>query len=144
MDVKTSSHLLPVMEEFYTLQGEGFHYGKPAYFIRVGGCDIGCAWCDVKSSWKSDLHPEIPVNDIVTRADQTPAKAVVVTGGEPTLYNLKELCTKLEEKGIERFLETSGKFELTGSWTWICLSPKRHDPPLDHFYACADELKVII
>lgn len=132
------------MEEFYTIQGEGFHTGKAAYFIRVGGCDVGCHWCDVKESWDPQLHPLTPVQQIVENAAKQPANAVVVTGGEPTLYNMAPLTSALLEAGIQPFLETSGAYPLTGKWHWICLSPKKTGPPLPGIYAQAHELKVIV
>ena len=132
------------MEEFYTIQGEGYHTGKPAYFIRVGGCDVGCHWCDVKESWNPDTHPLTAVASIANNAAAQPANAVVVTGGEPTLYNLEPLTTALKAKGIQTFLETSGAYPLTGDWHWICLSPKKTGPPLEACYTRAHELKVIV
>jgi organic radical activating enzyme len=139
-----SGKALPVMEEFYSLQGEGFHTGKAAYFIRIGGCDVGCHWCDVKESWDADLHPVVLVDDVVGRAAQQTAKAVVLTGGEPAIYNLGELCKGLKNNGIKIFLETSGAYPLTGEFDWVCLSPKRNSPPVDNVLQVADELKVII
>lgn len=136
--------LLPLMEDFYTIQGEGFNTGKAAYFIRLGGCDMGCWWCDVKESWDANLHPLVKTDEIIQRALQQPAKAVVVTGGEPVLYNLDYLCGKLKENGVETFLETAGVRKLTGKWDWICLSPKKGSLPVAEFYAVANELKVII
>ena len=136
--------LLPLMEDFYTIQGEGFNTGKAAYFIRLGGCDMGCWWCDVKESWDANLHPLVRTDEIVERALQQPARAVVVTGGEPVLYNLDYLCGKLKNNGVETFLETAGVRKLTGNWDWICLSPKKGSLPVAEFYAVANELKVII
>jgi 7-carboxy-7-deazaguanine synthase len=136
--------LLPLMEEFYTIQGEGFHSGKPAYFIRIGGCDVGCHWCDVKESWDASLHPLTRTEDIVSNAMKFPAKAVVVTGGEPLMYNLKKLTDSLKAQGAETYLETSGAYPLSGSWDWICLSPKKTGVPLPEVLAKANELKVII
>ena len=136
--------LLPLMEEFYTIQGEGFHTGKPAYFIRVGGCDVGCHWCDVKESWDASLHPLTSADTIAEHADQFPAKAVVVTGGEPSAFQLDYLTAKLKERGIQTFIETSGAYLLTGNWDWICLSPKKTMPPKAENYSKAHELKVII
>jgi 7-carboxy-7-deazaguanine synthase len=136
--------LLPLMEEFYTLQGEGFHTGKAAYFIRVGGCDVGCHWCDVKESWNSLLHPLTETDKIAESASRFLAKSVVVTGGEPTLYNLNYLTSKLREKKIKTYLETSGAYTITGEWDWICLSPKKNMPALDTNFAKANELKVIV
>jgi len=135
---------LPIVEEFYTLQGEGFHTGKAAYFIRVGGCDVCCSWCDVKVSWNPDIHALGRVEDIVAKATEYPAKAVVVTGGEPALYNLAPLTDALHAKGFQTFIETSGSSPLTGSWDWICLSPKKNKAPLTEFLCVANELKVVI
>lgn len=136
--------LLPLMEEFYSLQGEGTHTGVPAWFVRIGGCDVGCRWCDVKESWQAEFHPLTPTDEIVAHALDCPAKAVVVTGGEPLLYNMDYLCAKLKEHGIKTYLETSGSEKLSGKWDWICLSPKRNAPPLAEIFQQADELKVII
>jgi organic radical activating enzyme len=136
--------VLPVMEEFYSLQGEGFHAGKPAYFLRIGGCDVGCHWCDVRESWDASRFPPVDVSGIILRADQFPAKAVVVTGGEPLLYNLDPLCWGLRERKIALHLETSGSETLSGEWDWICLSPKKEAPPLPEIVALADELKVVV
>ncbi|HNX86763.1 MAG TPA: 7-carboxy-7-deazaguanine synthase QueE [Bacteroidales bacterium] len=136
--------MLPVMEAFYTLQGEGFNTGQAACFVRIGGCDVGCWWCDVKESWNASLFPPTPVDQIVAYAASFPAKAVVVTGGEPLLYNLDYFCKKLKESGIRTYLETSGSLRLSGSWDWICLSPKKDVPPLPETLKKANELKVII
>lgn len=135
---------LPVMEDFYTIQGEGFHTGKAAYFIRLGGCDVGCHWCDVKESWRADLHPLCDVDDIVSRARSYPAKAIVITGGEPLIYNLEKLCQRLRQEGLQIFLETSGSWPLSGIFDWICLSPKKFKRPLPEILKKANELKVII
>jgi 7-carboxy-7-deazaguanine synthase len=132
------------MEEFYTLQGEGFHTGKAAYFVRIGGCDVGCHWCDIKESWDAAKYPPVPVDQIIENAASFPAKAIVVTGGEPLLYNLDYFCKGLKSKGIRTFLETSGSVPLSGRWDWICLSPKKDAPPLSGIIELADELKVII
>jgi 7-carboxy-7-deazaguanine synthase len=136
--------LLPLMEEFYSLQGEGHHAGKPAWFIRIGGCDVGCRWCDVKESWNAELHPLTSVDEIVSHAAQCPAKEVVVTGGEPLQYNMDYLCKQMHLYGIKTFLETSGSEKLSGSWNWVCLSPKSNSPPLPEIAMLANELKVII
>lgn len=136
--------MLPLVEEFYTIQGEGFHTGKAAYFIRVGGCDVGCSFCDTKFSWNPDLHPVLPADSIVDHVLDYPAAAVVVTGGEPLMAPMDYLTDKLKELGIETFLETSGAHPMSGTWDWVCLSPKEHKPPLDDLYPLADELKVII
>jgi len=136
--------LLPVMEEFYSLQGEGYNTGQAAYFVRIGGCDVGCHWCDVKESWNAKLHPPIEIDGIIERASGFPGKAVVLTGGEPGLYNLDPLSEGLHEKGMSIFLETSGAYKLSGEFDWICLSPKKQNPPTADAYTKADELKVII
>lgn len=132
------------MEEFYSLQGEGFNTGKAAYFIRIGGCDVGCRWCDVKESWNRELHPLKNVDEVVGNASAQAAKAVVITGGEPLLYNLDYLCTKLKENNILTFLETSGSCKMSGNWDWICLSPKKNAPPVADLLNHAHELKMII
>src|ERR1700741_69212 len=136
--------LLPLMEEFYTIQGEGYNSGKAAYFIRIGGCDVGCHWCDVKESWDASLHPLTETSKIVENASAYPAKAVVVTGGEPLQYDLACLTKKLKEKGIQTYIETSGAYPLSGEWDWICLSPKKTMPPLAGIFAKAHELKIIV
>lgn len=136
--------LLPLMEEFYTIQGEGFNTGHAAYFVRIGGCDVGCHWCDVKESWNAKLFPATPTDSIVTNVIKYPAKAVVVTGGEPLMYNLNYFCSELKREGVQRFLETSGAHPISGEWEWICLSPKKNSPPLNPIYRKANELKVII
>lgn len=135
---------LPVMEEFYTLQGEGFNTGKAAYFVRIGGCDVGCAWCDSKESWNAELFPPVPVGEVVKRAAATPAKTVVITGGEPSLYSLDIFTNTLNKSGITTMVETSGAHPLSGAWDWICLSPKKNSPPQKEIYARAHELKVVI
>lgn len=136
--------LLPLMEEFYTIQGEGYNTGRAAYFIRVGGCDVGCHWCDVKESWDANVHPLTTSDVIIERAKQYPGKAVVVTGGEPLQYNMTYLTTQLKKQGIQTFIETSGAYELSGDWDWICLSPKKTMLPKDRIYKEAHELKVIV
>lgn len=136
--------LLPLVEDFYTIQGEGFHTGKPAYFIRLGGCDVGCRWCDAKMTWNPKLYPPVDVDAIVERACSYPAQAIVITGGEPSLYPLDYLTGRLREKGLQIFLETSGAHALSGTFDWICLSPKKQNPPLDSIFPRADELKVIV
>ncbi|MCB9336288.1 MAG: 7-carboxy-7-deazaguanine synthase QueE [Flavobacteriales bacterium] len=135
---------LPIMEEFYSIQGEGFNTGKAAYFIRVGGCDVGCHWCDVKESWNPNLHPLTLIEQVVSNVKKHPAQSIVVTGGEPTIYNLNPLTTQLLKEGVELFLETSGAYTITGKWHWICLSPKKTMLPLKENYQLAHELKVII
>src|SRR5512133_1982792 len=123
--IRTVGNILPVVEEFFSLQGEGYNTGKAAYFIRLGGCDMGCWWCDVKESWDASLHPLTMTDSIVERVLQYPAKQVVVTGGEPVLYNLDYLCQELKSRGVVTFLETAGVRKITGEWDWICLSPKK-------------------
>ena len=135
---------LPVMEHFYTLQGEGFHQGRAAYFIRLGGCDVGCVWCDVKESWDAAKHPLINISDLILNIQQTAAKLVVITGGEPLMHNLDKLTTTLQEAGFETNIETSGAHPLSGSWDWICLSPKKFKAPLPGILPLANELKVVI
>jgi len=136
--------LLPLVEDFYTIQGEGFHAGKPAYFIRLGGCDVGCAWCDAKYTWNPKLYPPTDVQTIVGRAAACAAQAVVITGGEPLLYPLEPLTRELTARGLRIFLETSGSHPFSGRFDWVCLSPKRKQPPLDEAFARANELKVIV
>lgn len=135
--------LLPLMEAFYTLQGEGYHKGSAAFFIRIGGCDVGCHWCDVKESWDANLHPLTPIEHIVTQAKQY-SDTVVVTGGEPLMWNMDPLCKALHGQGMQVHIETSGAYALTGTWDWFCLSPKKNKRPLQAAYDYADELKVII
>ena len=135
---------LPLMEAFYTIQGEGGNTGTAAYFIRLGGCDVGCHWCDVKESWDAELHPLTTIEEIVEMASPFPGKTVVVTGGEPLLYNLNPLTSQLQENGIRTMIETSGAYPLSGHWDWVCLSPKKFKAPDASVYSFADELKVII
>ncbi len=136
---------LPVMEAFYTLQGEGFHQGKAAYFIRLGGCDVGCIWCDVKDSWDVNAHPKLPINQIVNEAKSHSGRLAVVTGGEPLLHNLNELTEALHLAGFQTNIETSGVCEnVTGDWDWICFSPKKFKEPNPDIFLKAHELKVVI
>lgn len=135
---------LPIMEEFYSIQGEGCNTGKAAYFIRVGGCDVGCHWCDVKESWNPDLHPLVEVDKILRNIQEIGAKSIVITGGEPLMYNLDYITSQLKSIGVEVFLETSGAYAHSGTWDWYCLSPKKNKPPLATSYQHADELKVIV
>jgi 7-carboxy-7-deazaguanine synthase len=134
---------LPVMESFYTHQGEGMYHGSAAYFIRLAGCDVGCSWCDVKESWDANLHKNIEIDLLVEQATNSGSNIVVVTGGEPLMYNLDELTTKLKETGLRTHLETSGAYPLSGVWDWICVSPKKFKEPLKPVLLAADELKVI-
>lgn len=143
MHLNIENHL-PVMEHFYTLQGEGFHQGKAAYFIRLGGCDVGCVWCDVKESWDADKHPKWEIRNLRREVEKTPAKLVVITGGEPLLYNLDALAKELQLAGYKTHLETSGAYPLSGAWDWICLSPKKFKAPQPGILGYANELKVVI
>lgn len=140
----TNTYSLPVMEHFYTLQGEGFHQGKAAYFIRLGGCDVGCVWCDVKESWDVEKHPKLKVESLKLKVLKTPAEMVVITGGEPLMHNLDELTKALQSAGLETNIETSGAHPLSGSWNWICLSPKKFKAPLPEILPFANELKVVV
>ena len=135
---------LPLVEDFYTIQGEGFHAGKPAYFIRLGGCDVGCRWCDAKYTWNPKIFPPVDVDVVVERAKECAAQAIVITGGEPLLYPLDVLTSRLRDEGLEIFLETSGTHPFSGEFDWVCLSPKRQQPPLAEAFGRAHELKVII
>ena len=144
LEILEGGRLLPLVEDFYTVQGEGYHSGKPAYFIRLGGCDVGCRWCDAKYTWNPKMYPPIEVETIISRAASCSAQAIVITGGEPLLYPLGELTRGLHERGLEIFLETSGTQPLSGEFDWVCLSPKRQLPPLEEAFRRADELKVII
>lgn len=139
----SSGEFLPLMEEFYTIQGEGYHTGRAAYFIRIGGCDVGCHWCDVKESWNPDLHPPTDIRQIADNAAHY-SQTVVVTGGEPLTWNMQPLTSLLREKQLQIHIETSGAYPLSGSWDWICLSPKKTKPPVAGIYPEADELKIII
>jgi 7-carboxy-7-deazaguanine synthase len=135
---------LPVMEAFYTIQGEGYHQGKAAYFIRLGGCDVGCVWCDVKESWDAEPHPLQTINDIVSAASAYPGRLAVITGGEPFMHNLDALTNALHAAGFQTNIETSGAHPVSGSWDWICLSPKKFKAPLPDVLPLAHELKVVV
>jgi organic radical activating enzyme len=135
---------LPLVEEFFTLQGEGYQTGRAAYFIRLGGCDVGCSWCDSRYSWNPDLHPLVETDTIIKHVIESGTDSVVVTGGEPLMWDLGYLCNELKQLGINTFIETSGAYRLSGIWDWICLSPKRNMPPENKICELADELKVII
>jgi organic radical activating enzyme len=135
--------MLPLMEEFYTIQGEGYHTGTAAYFIRIGGCDVGCHWCVVKESWNAALHPPTNTDNIVENAKKY-ADTVVVTGGEPLTWDMTLLTQKLKENNLKVHIETSGAYPVTGSWDWFCLSPKKNKLPVEDAYAIANELKVIV
>ena len=134
--------MLPLMEAFYTIQGEGYHKGTAAYFIRVGGCDVGCHWCDVKESWDAEKHPPTAIEKIIQ--DASPYKTIVITGGEPLTWDMGPVTTGLKAAGLQTHLETSGAYELTGQWDWICLSPKKNKLPLAPIYTEAHELKMIV
>ena len=140
----TSATSYPVMEMFYSLQGEGYHQGKAAYFIRLAGCDVGCVWCDVKESWDASKHPVLSIPEIVESALKYPARLAIITGGEPLLYNLEPLTTALKKAGFQLNIETSGSSPLSGHWDWVCLSPKKFKAPLSESIKAASELKVVI
>jgi len=135
---------LPVMESFYTVQGEGYHRGKAAYFIRLAGCDVGCIWCDVKGSWDMGAHPTVEVKSLVEGMANTPTKIAVITGGEPLMHDLTELTKEIRKNGIKTHIETSGTHAITGRWDWVCFSPKKYKAPTEEIYQVADELKVVI
>jgi len=132
------------MEHYYTIQGEGFNTGKACYFLRLGGCDVGCVWCDVKDSWDPSKHPLVSIKDMVKLVKKAKAERVVITGGEPLMYDCTELTAEFRNAGIKVFLETSGAYKLTGKWDWICVSPKKFKAPLETALKKADELKVIV
>jgi 7-carboxy-7-deazaguanine synthase len=135
---------LPVMESFYTIQGEGYHQGKAAWFIRLGGCDVGCVWCDVKESWDASIHPLKSIDEIVAAAMENPGRMAIITGGEPLMHNLDELTSALKEAGFQTNIETSGAWPLSGTWDWICLSPKKFKAPVPGILPLAHELKVVV
>ncbi len=135
---------LPLMEDFYTIQGEGFHQGRAAYFIRLGGCEVRCVWCDVKDSWNVNDHPKVSVETIAAKAQSSGTEICVITGGEPSMHNLQALTDVLKDKGLRTHIETSGAYPITGTWDWICFSPKKFKPPHPSVAAQADELKVVI
>jgi 7-carboxy-7-deazaguanine synthase len=148
MDIHTKElvnqgKMLPLMEAFYTIQGEGYHTGKAAYFIRVGGCDVGCHWCDVKESWNADLHPPTLVETIVENAKKH-SDTIVITGGEPLMWSMDYLTNLLQKNNMKTHIETSGAYSFSGKWDWFCLSPKKTKLPLDEVYKEANELKMII
>ena len=135
---------LPLMEDFYTIQGEGFYQGSAAYFIRLGGCDVGCVWCDVKESWDASAHPLVSVTEMTKRATDSGAEIVVITGGEPVMYDLSALTRALKAAGLRTHIETSGAYPITGTWNWVCFSPKKFKLPHSSILQTADELKVIV
>lgn len=146
--VEAPAHLvhtvLPLMEDFYTIQGEGSYQGQAAYFIRLGGCDVGCVWCDVKESWDASAHPVVSVVEIAARAKASGSPVAVVTGGEPLMYDLTALTKALQDAGMRTHIETSGVYRVTGSWDWICFSPKKFKAPHTDIFRRANELKVIV
>ena len=139
-----STSTLPLMEHFYTIQGEGFHTGRAAYFVRLAGCDVGCVWCDVKESWDANAHPKININNILEYVKDAKAEMAVITGEEPLLHNLDDLTTLLQQNNIETNIETSGSSPLTGNWNWICVSPKKFKEPLLEVIEKANELKIVV
>ncbi len=143
LELVSAGEMLPLMEEFYTIQGEGFHKGTAAYFIRVGGCDVGCHWCDVKESWNAETHPPTAIESIVDNAANY-SDTIVVTGGEPLMWDMGPLTEALKNKELNTHIETSGAYPLSGIWDWICLSPKKNKQPVDPIYERAHELKVIV
>ena len=143
LELVNAGLMLPLMEEFYTIQGEGFHKGTAAYFIRIGGCDVGCHWCDVKESWNAETHPPTAIESIAGNAASF-SDTIVVTGGEPLMWDMGPLTEALKKKNLSTHIETSGAYPLTGTWDWICLSPKKNKLPVDEIYQQAHELKVIV
>jgi len=143
LDLVNKGFMLPLMEEFYTIQGEGYHKGTAAYFIRVGGCDVGCHWCDVKESWDAEKHPPTEITHIINNAANY-SDTIVVTGGEPLTWDMAPLTEGLKSKNLNTHIETSGAYPLTGQWDWICLSPKKLKPPVGNIHQKAHELKVIV
>jgi 7-carboxy-7-deazaguanine synthase len=135
---------LPLMEHFYTIQGEGFNAGKAAYFLRLGGCDVGCVWCDVKESWDASIHPQISELEMLNYVKGFKAQNVVITGGEPLMYDLNSITQLLHNNEFKVWIETSGAYELSGNWDWVCLSPKKFKKPVESIYQYADELKIIV
>ena len=139
-----AGELLPLMESFYSIQGEGYFSGSPAFFLRIGGCDVGCHWCDVKESWNADLHPPTSIENIIDEIKKESVNTVVITGGEPLMWNLTPLTNRLKIEGYNVHLETSGAYPLSGSFDWICLSPKKQSITLDSIKKHVNELKIIV
>jgi 7-carboxy-7-deazaguanine synthase len=139
-----STQLLPVMEHFYTIQGEGYYQGHAAYFVRLGGCDVGCVWCDVKDSWDASIHPQISVEQISAIVKESGSPVAVVTGGEPAMHDLTQLTAEIRGAGVRTHIETSGVYPLTGKWDWVCFSPKKFKTPDSAIFKQADELKIIV
>ncbi|HEY0655488.1 MAG TPA: 7-carboxy-7-deazaguanine synthase QueE [Chryseosolibacter sp.] len=144
MEVDIGTQLLPVMEHFYTIQGEGYYQGHAAYFVRLGGCDVGCVWCDVKESWDAAIHPQLSVDAITTLVKQSGTPVAVITGGEPAMHDLTNLTATIRSAGIRSHIETSGVYPLTGTWDWVCFSPKKFKAPHPSIFGQADELKIIV
>ncbi len=144
MSKENSALTYPLMEHYYTIQGEGYNTGKAAYFIRLGGCDVGCVWCDVKDSWDASKHPAHSISSLLELVEQASARRVVITGGEPAMYDLEPITSLFKTKGKELFIETSGAYPITGYWDWICVSPKKFKAPLKSELKKANELKVIV
>jgi len=142
-DKLKNGHILPLMESFLSIQGEGYFAGKSSYFLRIGGCDVGCHWCDVKESWDANLHPPTKIDSIVSQA-RSHSDTIVVTGGEPLMWDMKPLTNLLRKNNLSTHIETSGAYNLTGDWDWICLSPKKRKLPLQPIYTKANELKIIV
>ncbi len=141
---KNTGEILPVMECFYSIQGEGMHTGKAAYFIRLGGCDVGCHWCDVKDSWDESKHPKKEISELVEGAKNSGAPVIIVTGGEPAMHNLDKLTRALKKEKMAVHIETSGAYNISGNFDWICVSPKKRKLPLKESLQLANELKVVI
>jgi 7-carboxy-7-deazaguanine synthase len=144
LSTQMNTDSLPVMEDFYTIQGEGRFQGHAAYFIRLGGCEVGCVWCDVKESWDVSAHPSVLINELVDKAKAQPGNIVVVTGGEPAMHNLLPLTQEIKVAGLRTHIETSGVYQLTGLWDWITFSPKKFKAPHESIFSIANELKVVI
>ncbi|MBI3234864.1 MAG: 7-carboxy-7-deazaguanine synthase QueE [Bacteroidetes bacterium] len=132
------------MEHFYTLQGEGAYVGHAAYFVRLGGCDVGCHWCDVKESWDAEAHPKLTVEQVVTNIKESQTKIAVITGGEPLMHDCDPLTQEIKSIGVRTHIETSGSSKLSGEWDWVCLSPKKFKPPVEEIYKEAHELKIVV
>lgn len=146
MDIQSNTSLIgfPLMEHYFTIQGEGYNTGQACYFLRLGGCDVGCVWCDVKESWDASRHPVVSIEEMVNVVKAQGATRVVITGGEPLMYDLKNLTEAFHRATVEVYVETSGAYPVTGNWDWICVSPKKFKAPLDEVLAKADELKVVV
>lgn len=144
ISVDIGTQLLPVMEHFYTIQGEGYYQGHAAYFVRLGGCDVGCVWCDVKESWDASVHPQLHVDDITSIVKESGTPVAVITGGEPAMHDLRDLTSAINAVGVRTHIETSGVYPLTGTWDWVCFSPKKFKTPHPSIFLQAHELKIIV